>query len=251
MKSHCAIRSRMSEVDAGGSRAPRIRIGRYLRQIDRTCDLQSRTSAGGHHPLSKMLRWRPFATAPIAFLLSLSGCSSLQVPLTPPSFPSQDMASAGSEGVEVHVHAIRSDNEYFELFDDYLPQIGIAAIWVEVENTRPSAITTTPAAWELRIESHVRHPLTIDKVLKRYYARRRIRMVGVNADLEARKNLEQMTFPGGQISGTSRRSGFVFFPIDDKLDPDWAGASARFSCEFVLNTRAKVRLEVALSHAGT
>src|SRR5512136_2224160 len=87
---------------------------------------------------------------PAVLILSslVSACATLHVPPAAPSFNLENLPAAGNHGVEIRAKVIDGINSYWELFDDYLPEIGIAALWVIVRNPGPSDIRLSKAKWE-------------------------------------------------------------------------------------------------------
>src|SRR5262245_57714412 len=134
-----------------------------------------------------VVRWRRWAVAWPVWIL-LASCTTLKVPVRLPKVSGPTL-QASREGVLVGAHPIEGRENYWELFDDDLPQIGIAALWVRIENSRAEAIDLADLNWTLEARGESFSNLSTDQVLDRYYDRRGIRFYSVNSDRKAREDL--------------------------------------------------------------
>jgi hypothetical protein len=181
----------------------------------------------------------------------VAACATLQVPRAVPSYPNQEILSTRVEEIEMGVRPIRSEAEYLQYFDDNLPAIGIAAIWMEVSNSRTRSVSMQPASWVLRIGDRDFHSMTVSEVFTRYYRQRRIRMYSVRNDREARQDLEKMALGDAPIAPAAQRRGFVFFRIDPQMASDWDHRATLVARDVLLDGGSKTVLRIALFHAGT
>jgi hypothetical protein len=155
------------------------------------------------------------------------------------------------DGIDVGVRPIRSEAEYLQYFDDNLPAIGIAAIWMEVSNSRTRSVSMQPASWVLRIGDRDFHSMTVSEVFNRYYRQRRIRIYSVRNDRAARQDLEKVSLGDAPIAPAAQRRGFVFFRIDPQMASDWDHRATLVARNVLLDRGSKTVLRIALFHAGT
>src|SRR5437867_4046611 len=135
-------------------------------------------------------------TAATAYSLMLGACATLQVPSRTPSFPSEKYVNTSREGVVVRAYAVEHYEDYWQLFEEDLPKIGLGALWVRIDNTREGAISLKDARWTLRKGARSFVSLDAKDVLKRFYSGQGIRMYGVAAHEKARKGLERLILKG-------------------------------------------------------
>jgi hypothetical protein len=157
----------------------------------------------------------------LATLALLASCSSLQVPLQPPTFKEREYVRGGNSGLNLAVKPIEGIKAYWELFDDNLPEIGIAAVWVTAKNTSGQTIDLTRSKWTVHIGDRKMARLENAAVLNRYYKGRQIRMYTVEADQRARRDLERMTFHPGRLQPAMGAEGLIFFRIDPSPAAQW------------------------------
>jgi hypothetical protein len=194
-------------------------------------------------------RFPPLRIAVVTvLLLHLYSCTSLRLPAEMPSFPSDEILRISREGVTLEARPVITREEYWELFDDYLPELGIAAVWVNVRNTRGEEIIPG-ARWNLRIDGRRYRAMDSDALLPRYYKRRRIRMYSINTDRKARGRLETLRFHPGRIAAAADREGLLFFPIDPARASDWHTEATLASAEIVTSKKQRLVLELPLSYA--
>jgi len=184
------------------------------------------------------------------FAFLLTSCATLQVPVSEPSFSRQHFLSATQDGISIGARPIVDEDEYLKLFDDFLPQIGIVALWVELNNTRSEAIELQPANCYLQTGNRRYHALNIHDVFERYYRGRAIRMYTVGTDLTARQSMEKVAFPFGRIEPTLKRNGLLFFEMDPALVSVWDRRAILCVSNIRLNRGSKISLEIKISHAN-
>jgi hypothetical protein len=174
----------------------------------------------------------------------LVSCASLKVPANPPAV-SKPAFQASREGVTLGAHAIEGRESYWELFDDELPLIGIAVLWIRVENSRTEPIDLSDLSWTLQTGSETFSGLSIDQVLERYYARRGVRFYSMNSDRKAREDLERVTLKGGLLAPSSVRQGFVFLEVDRSLGHGWSRGARLFARGIRLESRQRIQFEIS------
>jgi hypothetical protein len=162
----------------------------------------------------------------LSFLAALAGleisCSSLQVPMKIPSFEQADMLRAGNYGLELAVKPIEGVHSYWQLFDDNLPEIGIAAAWVALKNSGSGTIDLKRAKWSIDVGGgRTFGRLDNAQVLDMYYKRRHIRMYSVYTDRKAQQNLERISLRTRMLKPSTEVTGLVFFSTDPASAPDW------------------------------
>lgn len=159
------------------------------------------------------------AALPLVLLLSAS-CATLTVPPQVPRFDSGEMKHVAAHGIDLAVKPIEGRDSYWALFDDNLPEAGLAAIWMSVRNDNNAPVDFSKVRWVFRRGTKDLKPLDGDQVFKLYYRARRIRMYQVQADRQARLALERVRFQPGRVRPSTAREGFVFF----RVDPNPSGA---------------------------
>jgi hypothetical protein len=183
------------------------------------------------------------------FSILLASCATLQVPVSEPTFSRQHFLSATQDGIRIGARPIVDEDEYLKLFDDFLPQIGIVALWVEVNNTRAEAIDLRPGNWYLRTGNRRYHASNVQDIFARYYRGRGIRMYAVGTDRTARRNMEKVAFPFGRIEPNLTRHGLLFFEIDPALISVWDRGATVGVTDIRLNRGLKISFEIKISHA--
>lgn len=169
-------------------------------------------------------------TALAALLLLCQGCATLRVPVKVPVVAPAEMLRTDRSGLTLEVKPIQGVNEYWDLFNDNLPEIGIAAAWVKLSNSGSETLDLSESRWTLKIGERTLARMQTSKVLKEYYKRRHIRMYLVSADAKAQKELDNISFHQGRLRPSGESEGLVFFHIDPSSAPQWArNATLRIS----------------------
>lgn len=188
---------------------------------------------------------------PALLLLCVTqACATLEVPVTPPQFQAADFFSAGRDGIEIRAKPIEGIDSYLELFDDNLPEIGIAAVWVIVRNVRAEEISLENARWNLRVGGDGASDLGVSQIFEAYYKRRGIRFYSQYMDERERADLQNLIFKGGRIPPSREQSGFVFFRIEPVLNAEWACTAVLGLRDIRISDHQKADLEVSLSYAN-
>jgi hypothetical protein len=207
------------------------------------------SSAGTNILPARQLRFAVGQIVAVFFLL-LTSCATLQVPVAEPSLSQQQLLSATQNGISLGARPILEEDEYLKLFDDFLPEIGIVVLWVEVRNARSEVIHLQPANWSLQTGSHQYHALNIRDLFERYYGGRGIRMYALSTDRRARQRMEAVAFPFGSLGPGVTRNGFLFFAIDPALSSVWDRDAILGIREIHLDRGSKFSLEIKISHAN-
>jgi hypothetical protein len=200
----------------------------------------------------------PFKTEPlhgrsaavVAISLLMCSCSTINVPVDPPEFKPDEMLCASGAGVEMGVKPIQGRDSYWSLFDDNLPEAGIAALWVSVRNVADGEIDFSKVKWVLRRGGTDQLALDGDHVFKLYYRARHVRMYGVETDRQARLAMERIRFQPGRIRPSMVREGFLFFRVVPSSALDWTGLGTLFADNIRLRDGRMSSLQVHLAHAN-
>ncbi len=188
---------------------------------------------------------------PALFLLCVTpACVTLEIPVTPPQFQAVDFFSASREGIEIRAKPIEGMDNYLELFDDNLPEIGIAAVWATVRNLRDEDISFEHARWDLRAAGNNYSELTISQVFGHYYKRRGVRLYSQYADQRERADLDRLILKDGQIRPGQERAGFLFFNIPSVPSAGWARTTMLRVRDIRFPRHRKADITVSLSYAN-
>ncbi len=204
------------------------------------------------HPMHAASFARCFRIMPLLAVcgMMISSCATLQVPLQAPDIGPQEMRHATIEGIDVSVKAIEKEDEYWQLFEDYLPSIGVVALWVEVHNTGAKALDLRRSDWSLRIGNGSSPAMSSNQVFERYYDGYQVRMYSIETDRKARLRMERAAWRQGRISPSLRREGFLFFRIDPGMASGWTRQATLLLRNLGLKPGAKTTLEIVLAHAN-
>ncbi len=104
----------------------------------------------------------------LSLLGLMSACATLDLSVRPPTFEPGEYAQSIRNGLELRAIPIQGEDRYWNLFDDYLPEIGITAVWAVVRNTGESDIDLSRSRWELRIRGQTHPTLSTDQIFKLY-----------------------------------------------------------------------------------
>jgi hypothetical protein len=189
-------------------------------------------------------------TALLCIAVSTVSCSSLQVPVSFPGYETSRLSFSISEGIRIGVRPVISREEYQQLFDDYLPEIGLVAVWLEVKNNRPSTITMPRLKWKLQRGGTSLKQVDASSVLRCYYRRRKIRMYTINTDLRAKRNLESVMIAAGSISASGEKSGFAFFMQAQPISRDWMRHAVLVNRDIDLDDGRRVEIQLPLTYAS-
>ena len=188
-----------------------------------------------------VVRWRQLAAAWPLWIF-LASCTTLKVPLRFPEVSGPTL-QASREGVTLGAHLIEGRENYWELFDDELPQIGIAALWVRIENSRTEPIDLSDLTWELEARGESFSDLSTDQVLDRFYDRRGIRFYSVHSDRKTREDLEKVMLKTGRLLPAAISQGFVFLDVNPSAGHGWSHGAKLFARGIRLENRQKIEFE--------
>jgi hypothetical protein len=178
----------------------------------------------------------------------IAGCSSLQVPVNGPRIDARDAFSGSVGSITVQAKPIEGRDEYWALFDDNLPESGLAAVWVVVRNAEASEIDLSKTHWKMRTPGGTAAALKTDAVFKRYYRSRRIRLYSVEVDRQARLKMEQLMLQRGFVRPAATAEGYLFFPVAPGSGV-WPENGTLVADNIRLQDARQVQVQVSLSHA--
>jgi hypothetical protein len=157
----------------------------------------------------------------VAVVFEVSGCSTLHVPAVRPDFSASESVQTATEGVILRAAAVLGRERYSDLFDDDLPQLGIVAVWITVENRSRQEVAVEPKRWYVLSAGRRCPAMSPNEMVDRYYHERNIRLYVVRADERARERLEQLSFQRARLAPGASSEGFVFFRTDASAPPSW------------------------------
>jgi hypothetical protein len=163
----------------------------------------------------------PFVLLLVSLAGASSSCSVLRAPMSPPAVPGEHRHRFAAAGVVVEAAPVRSWEDYWSLFDDNLPEIGLLAVWVEVRNDGPEEIDLGEVKWQLIKGSETLRAAGIDDLFSRYYDRRQLRVYNVDADKQARRSFSRWMLASDRLPPSQSRQGFLFFRSGSSMGPDW------------------------------
>jgi hypothetical protein len=198
-------------------------------------------------------RLRAFKLTLGTLLCTLSfsiSCASLRLPVELPNYEAAQLLTLSIEGVNVFAKPLISRRDYQDIFDDYLPEIGLVAVWVQVQNARSPDITLADNRWLLRIGKHNARQLDAPSILKHYYRERNIRMYTLGSYTRSREKIEKLLIPDGEISTLMALEGFAIFAVDKSLQKDWNKGAVLMNKSIYLDNRKKVEIRLSLDYAN-
>jgi hypothetical protein len=170
-------------------------------------------------PRSKGIFLHVFLLGSLAGLSS--SCSVLQAPVSPPALHREQQYRISSAGLIIEAAPIRSWEEYWELFDDNLPEIGLLAVWVEVRNSRAQEVDLSTVKWRLMRGPENLSATGINELFSWYYKSRKLRFYSVNADKQSRQAFSKWMLPSSHLQPAQSQKGFLFFRSSSSLGADW------------------------------
>jgi hypothetical protein len=174
----------------------------------------------------------------------------MQVPTRSFAIPSQELRFTSRGGVAIGARPIIGRDRYWDLFDENLPEFGIGAIWVELQNDTETETDMSTARWALAESEAVVLELDSNGFFDRYYHLRRIRMVSTEADRKLKLDLENIRFQAVRISPRTAKQGFLFFPIQPTISEDWLRNGILQVSRIRNGQGAVLSFEVSLTHAN-
>jgi hypothetical protein len=152
--------------------------------------------------------------------------------------------------VELSATPIQSTDDYWELFDDNLPEIGLVALWIEMRNTGSRETDLSRVRWELRRGTLLLREASADDIFKQYYQRRQVRLYSVNSDLIARKAMSGALMKSGRLQPSESCSGFLVFKSKSPLPQDWSRDGVLVGRGFPPRSGGRKTVELPLTHAN-
>jgi hypothetical protein len=165
-------------------------------------------------------RFRPFVRVlcSAVWAVLFAACTTLQVPVVPPDTTRLKLCEGSGMGYHIRVWPLVDPELYAANFDEFLPGIGIAAIWLEVDGQAQEVDPGTGTRWVLRTPQGQKRALTSRQVLDRYYQERRVRAYSTKVDTDAEHRLRAVSL--GPHSYVNTR-GYLFFPVDARAPRQW------------------------------
>jgi hypothetical protein len=194
----------------------------------------------------KELRRHAAALLLLSLAPVLNGCSTLRVPSGYADAGTPGGARATVEGVTLSVKPIVGREAYWELFDEDLPRLGLAAAWVTIQSSTGEAITIRPERWSLRSGGRRYPALRPGAVMDRYHHGSRARLYPLQADRDARARLERICLQPGPVIAGAERGGFVFFSVDSASADSWSREATLTAHYTAIGKKRKVAIEVPL-----
>jgi hypothetical protein len=183
-------------------------------------------------------------------IIQAYACSTLRVPAAMPSFPTAEILRISRAGVTLEARPVVTRDDYWELFDDHLPEVGIVAVWINLRNGRSEEISSG-TQWSLRLAGRRYRAMNSDALFDRYYEGRSIRMYSINTDRKARIRLETLRFHPGRIAAATEHNGFLFFPVEPSRASNWHSEATLVSSEIRTSEKTPLVLELPLSYADS
>jgi len=185
----------------------------------------------------------------LACLLPQASCASLQVPAGMPSIENAIAVETEASDVQLTAVAFSGAEQYLELFDDNLPEIGLVATRITLRNESSQPLEIPSKPWALQIGDRQFKALDVEALLENYYKGRQIRMYTVQADETARLGILKLLFTPGQLPPKTSRDGLAFFKLDANHLTRWPAGAILLSKMLRLADGRKISLELAFSHA--
>ena len=191
---------------------------------------------------------------PLIFLLLISAaassCTVLRAPAGPPSFVQQDVHQGATGELEVKAVPIRKTDDYWELFDDNLPEIGLVAVWVELRNSGRDAIDLSRLRWQLSRGNFVFREASSNEIFERYYKLRKVRMYSLKSDQAAREAMSKMLLKSVLLRPSDTSKGFLLFKANSPQPADWSRGSVLIAQGPQAGAGGRQALELPLDNAN-
>jgi hypothetical protein len=177
-------------------------------------------------------------------------CAGLRLPSAAPEFDPASWPASERNGLTVRALPIEGREQYWDLFDENLPSLGIAAVWIEVRNNGPTSVDLGLSRWKLNVHGQGLSALAASQFLDAYYRGRRVRMYSSAADVRARADLARVMLSAGGLRPGGREEGFLFFRIGPDSESDWSRAATLTASAVRLDSRTAILIELPLAHAA-
>jgi hypothetical protein len=158
-----------------------------------------------------------------ALVVSGAGaCTSIRLPARVPTFKDSELVRTSSGGVGLAARPVDARELNWELFDEHLPDAGLAPVWVAVHNGSAAPVDLSGARWTLRLGGRSLPALDRDAILKRFYKVRKIRMYTLQTHERARAELDRLMLGARTIPPGESSSGFLFLKVELSDAPTWS-----------------------------
>jgi hypothetical protein len=192
--------------------------------------------------------------AALALLLSASAallsCAGLRVPAQRPAPGPEDLRTLTMDGILLGAHPIVGRDAYWDHFDDNLPEIGIAAVWISIRNHRAGTVDLTRCRWSLKTAARRYRALEASQFMDIYYDGRNLRLRSENRDRNTRRELNNIMFRPGSIRNGLTRDGYLFFRLKSEALLDWKKSATLEARNVLLEDGRKIDLILSLSNGN-
>ncbi len=186
---------------------------------------------------------------PLSNLLGAISCTSLHAPAVLPAYNAGDSYISADSGVQIRALPIREPSRYYELFDEYLPEVGILALRVSVADETSQPVDASSVVFLLQDGDTTHRALEPDQLFKIYYGRSHIRMYTLNTDETARRDISRVSFKKGIIPPREAADGLIFFSPAEHLSAGWPVRSILVVRGIRLADGRKLRFKIPLAYA--
>jgi hypothetical protein len=189
------------------------------------------------------------SVAAFIVLCASIGCSSLRVPLDSPTFKAEEFFYGERDGLRLEVRPIEGTTDYWEMFDENLPEAGIGVLWARLSSTRSEPVDLKELDWLLKMGMRNFRDLNSQEVLEQFYKGTGKRMRTLAADESSRRNLEGKMFKLGLLPPSQMLEGFVFLRIPTNSATNWYQGGAVIARGIRLDNGRKTQIEVPLANS--
>lgn len=182
-----------------------------------------------------------------------SSCTVLQAPVSTPVVSREDTFHGSLAGLEIDAVPVRTWDANWALFEDFLPEVGLLPVWIELRNDRRQEVDLGSIEWKLEQGATRLSVANLNDIFKIYYKRRHIRMYSLNADREARKAMSKWLMPEGPLAASQTLKGFVFFRSKTPQTQEWTRGCVLIARGLPDHSGARgkeTELEIPLFHAN-
>jgi len=174
-------------------------------------------------------------------------CSSLHVPVDFPTFKAEEFFHGAKDGLRLEVRPIEGTTDYWDMFDENLPEAGIGVLWARLSNTGLEPVHLKDIKWQLKLGIKNFNDLNSQEVLEQFYKGTGRRMHTLAADESSRRDLERKMFKPGLLPPSQMLEGFVFLRIPKNSVTNWYQGGALIARGIRLDNGRKIQIEVPLT----
>lgn len=174
-------------------------------------------------------------------------CSSLRVPVDSPVFKAEEFFEGAKEGLRLEIRPIEGTADYWDMFDEDLPEAGIGVLWARLSNTSSEPAHLKDLKWLLKMGMKNFNGLNSGEVLDQFYKGTGRRMRTLAADESARRALERKMFKPSLLPPSQMLEGFVFLRIPKNSVTNWYQNGTVMARGVRLQDGRKIQIEVSLS----